>query len=102
LAARACTSPLSLHDALPISGLHGRGLLLDAVVQQVPDTVAEFQATGLEVGLAAPFRPRQAAARAGPVAQARFGVEHVPHVFGVRSEEHTSELQSRENLVCRL
>src|SRR5690606_39933627 len=22
--------------------------------------------------------------------------------FGVRSEEHTSELQSRENLVCRL
>src|SRR5207302_6071966 len=27
----------------------------------------------------------------------RFG-----HVFHARSEEHTSELQSRENLVCRL
>src|SRR5690606_41394057 len=24
------------------------------------------------------------------------------HLFGTRSEEHTSELQSRENLVCRL
>src|SRR5690606_42060268 len=24
------------------------------------------------------------------------------HVHGLRSEEHTSELQSRENLVCRL
>src|SRR5690606_41780032 len=26
----------------------------------------------------------------------------VAHLFRVRSEEHTSELQSRENLVCRL
>src|SRR5690606_40762961 len=26
----------------------------------------------------------------------------VPEVLGLRSEEHTSELQSRENLVCRL
>src|SRR5690606_40472762 len=25
-----------------------------------------------------------------------------PHLCGLRSEEHTSELQSRENLVCRL
>src|SRR5690606_39575494 len=29
----------------------------------------------------------------------KVAVENVP---GVRSEEHTSELQSRENLVCRL
>src|SRR5690606_39809323 len=30
--------------------------------------------------------------------------DHVgePHLPGRRSEEHTSELQSRENLVCRL
>src|SRR5690606_40508869 len=36
----------------------------------------------------------------------RVEVEHVIsevlHVLGGRSEEHTSELQSRENLVCRL
>src|SRR5690606_6520692 len=38
------------------------------------------------------------------------GVGRKPHIYGlesesvffVRSEEHTSELQSRENLVCRL
>src|SRR5690606_42096593 len=34
---------------------------------------------------------------------ARFGVPVAEHVeVRVRSEEHTSELQSRENLVCRL
>src|SRR5690606_40840559 len=27
---------------------------------------------------------------------------HLPRFFPMRSEEHTSELQSRENLVCRL
>src|SRR5690606_18879105 len=32
---------------------------------------------------------------------ARCG-SHLGHVFPDRSEEHTSELQSRENLVCRL
>src|SRR5690606_41003105 len=29
-------------------------------------------------------------------------VQHVETQVGLRSEEHTSELQSRENLVCRL
>src|SRR5690606_41840010 len=29
-------------------------------------------------------------------------VRFIPQVFRYRSEEHTSELQSRENLVCRL
>src|SRR5690606_32299921 len=57
--------------------------LLGAVVQQVPDAVAELQAAGFEVGLAAPFRARDGAAGAGPVAQAGFGIEHVPHVPGI-------------------
>src|SRR5690606_41967494 len=30
------------------------------------------------------------------------GAEPLPDIVGKRSEEHTSELQSRENLVCRL
>src|SRR3712207_8329818 len=30
------------------------------------------------------------------------GHDHVVHVGGPRSEEHTSELQSRQYLVCRL
>src|SRR5207302_6846926 len=33
---------------------------------------------------------------------AGFNMANVGKLFGVRSEEHTSELQSRENLVCRL
>src|SRR5690606_42044413 len=32
----------------------------------------------------------------------RVLVHQQPAVMGIRSEEHTSELQSRENLVCRL
>src|SRR3712207_9039907 len=73
---------LSLHDALPISG-------------------EVFEAVELAVG--------------GAVAQVAGGVvvgdpsEHpavpdlvVPATHEVRSEEHTSELQSRQYLVCRL
>src|SRR5690606_39312336 len=30
------------------------------------------------------------------------GLHHLPADPAIRSEEHTSELQSRENLVCRL
>src|SRR3712207_7241237 len=73
---------LSLHDALPIYGdlgllgtdrLHARGVLQ-------PDHQLEAGGT--------------------PVAPGR-GVH--PEVVGhVRSEEHTSELQSRQYLVCRL
>src|SRR5690606_42025139 len=41
--------------------------------------------------------------RAGLVAYTRAFFEYLfPILIGVRSEEHTSELQSRENLVCRL
>src|SRR3712207_9215407 len=31
-----------------------------------------------------------------------FGEHHFRHAFADRSEEHTSELQSRQYLVCRL
>src|SRR5690606_41309467 len=31
-----------------------------------------------------------------------FGAQYVANLNNARSEEHTSELQSRENLVCRL
>src|SRR5690625_6931106 len=61
-------STLSLHDALPISGLHPRRARV-AVTSTAGD--------------------RAPAARAHPADQ-------------LRSEEHTSELQSRGHLVCRL
>src|SRR5690606_41606374 len=66
--------PLSLHDALPIS-------LGDA-----RPAARRVRARGGRHGL---HRCALAGGRRGPRAAAR-------------SEEHTSELQSRENLVCRL
>src|SRR5690606_7774537 len=54
-----------------------------AVVQQVPDPMAEALAAGFEMGLRAPFGTRDVATRAGAVDQPRGGVEHVPHLFGV-------------------
>src|SRR3712207_8324044 len=71
---------LSLHDALPISG---RGRLA---------------AGPLRRDAARSARDR---ARPGP---AGLGRRRPPHLPGraPRSEEHTSELQSRQYLVCRL
>src|SRR3712207_7650073 len=74
---------LSLHDALPISG--GRGL------RQRPDPRRAHRDGVPLVGvppLRLPARGRAPAAAAEP------GPD--------RSEEHTSELQSRQYLVCRL
>src|SRR2546427_5441101 len=38
----------------------------------------------------------------GPVLQASFGGQVLRGMRYIRSEEHTSELQSQSNLVCRL
>src|SRR5690606_41738398 len=88
--------PLSLHDALPISPLHSNFPVGDAVAglfcafsiaSEMVRLRSDPSAKGVEVDLAATealFRLLDC-----------LPVEH-------RSEEHTSELQSRENLVCRL
>src|SRR5206468_11237039 len=69
------TPPLSLHDALPISH---PGIVLHA-------RKARF-------GEGRDIRKRRDALRALAVSSAKR----------IRSEEHTSELQSRSDLVCRL
>src|SRR2546430_17058618 len=70
---------LSLHDALPICGdhppPHGVGIGFEVV-----DGILEFVREGADVG----------------------HLGHPPHEQERRSEEHTSELQSQSNLVCRL
>src|SRR5438105_11205688 len=66
---------LSLHDALPIS--------------------AQPQGQG---GAHRRARPRRQSPRAGP----GHRVRHPRNRSLTRSEEHTSELQSRVDLVCRL
>src|SRR2546422_3684182 len=74
---------LSLHDALPISAVHRFHQLVSG--ERLREVVV-----GAEV---------HAAACAGAVVERR---EEDERNFGKRSEEHTSELQSRLHLVCRL
>src|SRR5690606_41990109 len=87
--------PLSLHDALPISRRR-RG-----------SSLRPRHHAGAAAGAASPdLRDRHGAAR-DPRRVRRFAGRHLPagrrgDRAALRSEEHTSELQSRENLVCRL
>src|SRR5258707_14747035 len=69
---------LSLHDALPIS----RASALRQVVGPARSTKRAREL----------LSPELASTKAGASDRAR----------GIRSEEHTSELQSRQYLVCRL
>src|SRR3712207_8429949 len=75
---------LSLHDALPISDLGGE----DLPVAGVPDAQ---RPAALAVG-----------ARVRLVGDAGEDAEAQQQRLDARSEEHTSELQSRQYLVCRL
>src|SRR5690606_41765661 len=95
------SGPLSLHDALPISvrperAVRGAGAVPAAGV--APDAAARLLLGGgdrVRTQLRQPPQHDPAVARL-PVR----GRDHRP--LDARSEEHTSELQSRENLVCRL
>src|SRR5690606_39920682 len=97
--ARCQICTLSLHDALPIS-VHVDGESVKSC------TVLAVQCDGQQVttieGLAAPdgtLHPMQEAFRQHHGLQCGYCT---PGMVMARSEEHTSELQSRENLVCRL
>src|SRR5690606_41840589 len=90
----------SLHDALPISGAGGRQPTIEAGVnsRRTASVWAPSAGTAPQVG--------EAPSTIAPGASMRTGPEGVSvstnRCCGWRSEEHTSELQSRENLVCRL
>src|SRR5690606_41783541 len=73
-------SSRSLHDALPISAL------TTARVEEAPSTPASSRSV-------CAIQDSSAASE---------GLKALPWRMAKRSEEHTSELQSRENLVCRL
>src|SRR5690606_41351706 len=82
-AAHAPISTLSLHDALPISVIPVRSTPSSrprSALTSINDTATSPAAT-----------PTAATATPARCRRRRW-----------RSEEHTSELQSRENLVCRL
>src|SRR5690606_41216624 len=100
--ARACAAfcPPSLHDALPISGVRraisntaAYALWLGALVLVLP-TIATVALTYMRTFWRRAFRVVLFLPNIISLATAG--------VIWLRSEEHTSELQSRENLVCRL
>src|SRR5690606_41960093 len=86
-------SALPLHDALPILALPAR---------EGDAALADHRVVTLRQGADEPVRGGQ---RRGPADLRLAGVR--PAVADIvedarRSEEHTSELQSREKVVCRL
>src|SRR5690606_41413359 len=86
---------LSLHDALPIFSTSKMDLLNVTTAMNANLYRAKVSKNGCLLY---------------PVAPSSLTVYALPQITGhpsnqsltVRSEEHTSELQSRENLVCRL
>src|SRR5690606_39849253 len=86
---------LSLHDALPISPASP---VASGPVASGSDTSPRPGATSAPTCTVSPVAP------VSPVASpcSRAGVSPAAMSLRPRSEEHTSELQSRENLVCRL
>src|SRR5699024_12325778 len=86
-------STLSLHDALPI------------LLRHAPDTAVEVTISGgADVGVSIDISnplPEQSAETGVGSGAGLTGIEERVAALD-RSEEHTSELQSRFDLVCRL
>src|SRR5690606_40513928 len=90
---------LSLHDALPIwRAVYALVLRTDAIPHDLPDDLAQQ----LKVWDLPEFEDPYEDARYGHLTDAADAAVLSGEPAVVRSEEHTSELQSRENLVCRL
>src|SRR5207244_12732066 len=94
--------PLSLHDALPI-------LQLSAMVDVVrPHRADDRQVVDAAAHMRPPIADFNAALSAPAVADLQWIKfrQNLSHVrrrgADIRSEEHTSELQSPDHLVCRL
>src|SRR5690606_42030898 len=92
---RADGHPPSLHDALPIYGeaarntLIGKGWTISGDGRSCRPFITTWQATNNTITI--------------PTEGSGYNYEIFWEEIGnPRSEEHTSELQSRENLVCRL
>src|SRR5690606_41947831 len=101
-AASCCYLPLSLHDALPISQkgwikYAGNWKQKDApVAYRFQTWLLERQSRPVTINGRWPNQPKHCLSYENPCLTKQELDE------GQRSEEHTSELQSREKLVCRL
>src|SRR5690606_39746846 len=92
------TSTLSLHDALPISDTP---IIFLTAKDTVEETIFGLQA-GANDYLKKPFNFDELVERIKVQLRSKVAVLEKLCLGNIRSEEHTSELQSRENLVCRL
>src|SRR5690606_40377861 len=92
---------LSLHDALPILGRANRASVRSSCLCPIPYHCSFQCDCGVSHEQVSPphqsRRDKRVPRVLGPLA-----TEGSPYRWARRSEEHTSELQSRENLVCRL
>src|SRR5699024_12026679 len=89
-------APLSLHDALPISSIN-------FVVPDDPLMSGGMGQVQLRNYTDSPYGHELAtAAAAAAVALQTWTGLPQQNIWNIRSEEHTSELQSRFDLVCRL
>src|SRR5207302_2506769 len=94
--------PLSLHDALPIfrllllTGRPTKGARSKRSGRRAPERARARTRT---TGRAFMISPSRVAGPSDPLTLRDLDV-HDRRGDGLRSEEHTSELQSRENLVC--
>src|SRR5690606_41329651 len=100
--ATTCVYTPPLHDALPIYRADGRRQLQVTVREEaLPEAREICGALVTELG-AERLEERAGLARLALVGSGMHGRPGVYARAFERSEEHTSELQSRENLVCRL
>src|SRR5204863_8504585 len=82
---------LSLHDALPILPMNAHGRTFGSITLEVDESGRRFDGADLATALALAQRAALAVESSRLYEEAEY-----------RSEEHTSELQSRRDLVCRL
>src|SRR5690606_41822640 len=87
-------STLSLHDALPISAFAGHRFFRCPASHVIASTSRWL------VGSSSAMMSQSCTSSAASATRRRCPPLRLS--TGARSEEHTSELQSRENLVCRL
>src|SRR5690606_39752127 len=92
----------SLHDALPILA---KNIALTETVEQLTIASIHLHRTAANIMQVGNLLPQLQNRRAGlEVAHLHLPGGFIQRLFRQlikRSEEHTSELQSRENLVCR-
>src|SRR5262249_59412190 len=89
---------LSLHDALPISA----GCCMKALVQMMKYPDSQLPAKSASAARKCPHRPSRRSPNTRRPRKLDSRKNANSPSIARRSEEHTSELQSLTNLVCRL